>query len=80
MYLKHYIKGGKKIIDDNIKIYETYKNSRILENIDLAWLSNKLDHEELKYLKRQISYLILEAEEEAFITALYTATNTSIGA
>lgn len=49
--------------------FESYKNSRKYEEADLSWLKRRLSPFEIEELKKQINYLILEAEEEAFMSA-----------
>lgn len=50
--------------------FENYKSSRSLEEPDLSWLAQKLTAEELSELKSQIEYLMLETEEETFLSLL----------
>lgn len=60
--------------DDNMKnesiLFENYTGSRTLEEPDLKYLENRLSPSELEELRKQILYLQLEAEEEAFYSAL----------
>ena len=51
-------------------IFEAYKSTRTLEEADLSWLEGRLTDAEVKELKKQIDYLLMEAEEEAFFSAL----------
>lgn len=53
-----------------LNILETYKKTRVCEPVDLDWLKGKLNENELSELRKQIEYIVLEAEEEAFVSAL----------
>ncbi len=53
-----------------LNILETYKKIRVCEPVDLDWLKGKLNESELSELRKQIEYIVLEAEEEAFVSAL----------
>ena len=53
-----------------LNILESYKKTRVCEPVDLDWLKGKLNESELSELRKQIEYIVLEAEEEAFVSAL----------
>ena len=57
-------------MNNHMKLYESYKKARLLEDADLNRFEGRLSHDELEELKSQILYLVLEAEEEAFLSAL----------
>lgn len=57
-------------MNNHMKLYEGYKKARLLEDADLNRFEGRLSHDELEELKSQILYLVLEAEEEAFLSAL----------
>lgn len=54
---------------------EAYKTLHSYEKADLSWLTGKLTHREIEELRKQIDYLILEAEEEAFVYAYENTSN-----
>lgn len=60
----------KKMRDSNYKkklrLFNKYKNGHKREIIQLDWLKNKLDDEDIAELLAKIEYLICIAEEEAF--------------
>ena len=49
-----------------LRLFNKYKNGHKREIIQLDWLKNKLDDEDIAELLAQIEYLICIAEEEAF--------------
>lgn len=57
-------------MDKYLNLFENYKKSRALEEADLKYLEKRLSPAELAQLEKQIKYLVLEAEEEAFFSAL----------
>lgn len=57
-------------MENYINLYENYKETRKLEEADLSRFEGRLGDREIEELKKQILYLVLEAEEEAFLSAL----------
>lgn len=69
---------NSKNLETKTRLCEAYKKTRLLETADLSRFEGRLSPAEIEELKKQISYLVLEAEEEAFMAALEFSENTVI--
>lgn len=65
------MKGMKYMDEKLVQIFETYKSSKYYNNcmveMNLDWLKEKLDVDDLEGLEKQIYDIVLENEEELFI-------------
>lgn len=71
--------GITKMNNNLLQLFSAYKSSDYYNQssleINLDWLQNKLDSDDLEELERQIYTILLENEEDIFIGALKYAWN-----